>query len=70
MYCCVYSCCYANIVRRDMRCLITAGKHVNDTRDIARQQPIITIEKLLEAVFSVGSAPRLCSEDTKPAEFS
>jgi hypothetical protein len=38
-----------------MRCLVTAGKHVNDIRAIARQPPITT-EKLLEAVFSVGSA--------------
>jgi hypothetical protein len=27
-----------------------------------------TIKGLLEAVFSVGSAPRLYSEDSRPAE--
>jgi hypothetical protein len=31
-----------------MRCLVTAGKHVNNIRAIARQPPITTIEKLLE----------------------
>jgi hypothetical protein len=36
-YCSVYSCCYATIARRNMRCLVTAGKHVNNTRAIARQ---------------------------------
>jgi hypothetical protein len=51
-----------------MCCLVTAGKHVNDIRAIARQAPI-TIEKMLEAVFSVGSAPRLYSEDPRPAEW-
>jgi hypothetical protein len=50
-----------------MGCLATAEKHVNDIRAIARQPPI-TIEKLLEAVFSVGSAPRLYSENSRPAE--
>jgi hypothetical protein len=43
-----------------MRCLVAAGKHVNDIRAIVRQPPITT-EKLLEAAFSVGSAPRLYS---------
>jgi hypothetical protein len=42
-----------------MRCLVVAGKHVNDIRGIARQPLITVAEKLLEAVFSVGSAPRL-----------
>jgi hypothetical protein len=50
--------------------LVTAGKHVNDIRDIARQLPITTIEGLVEAVFSVGSAPRLYTEDLGPAEVS
>jgi hypothetical protein len=45
------------IARRNIRCLVTVGKHVNDIRAIARQPPITT-EGLLEAVFSVGSAPR------------
>jgi hypothetical protein len=36
-YCSVYSCCYATITRRNMRCLVTAGKHINNTRIIARQ---------------------------------
>jgi hypothetical protein len=33
----MHSCCYAVIARRNMRCLVTAGKHVNNTRAIARQ---------------------------------
>jgi hypothetical protein len=40
-----------------MRCLVTAGKHVNNIRAIARQPTIITIEELLGPVFFVGSAP-------------
>jgi hypothetical protein len=40
----------------------------NDVRSIARQPPITTIEELLEGVFSVGSAPRVYSEDCRPAE--
>jgi hypothetical protein len=39
----------------------------NDIRAIARQPPI-SIQKLLEVVFSAESAPRLYSEDRKPAE--
>jgi hypothetical protein len=50
-----------------MHCLATAGKHVNNIRAIARLPPI-TIEKLVEAVFSLGSAPRLYNEDPRPAE--
>jgi hypothetical protein len=48
--------------------LVVAGKHVNDIRTVVRQPPITTIEELLEAVFSVESAPRLFSEDPRPAE--
>jgi hypothetical protein len=44
------------MARRNMRCLVAAGKHANDMRAIVRQPPITTIEKLLETVFSVGSA--------------
>jgi hypothetical protein len=51
-----------------MRCFVTAARHVNDIQATARQQPITTIERMLEAVFSVGSAPRLYSEDPRPAE--
>jgi hypothetical protein len=51
-----------------MRCLVTAGKHVNNIRDIGRQPSITTIEGLLEAAFSVGSDPRLYSEETRPAQ--
>jgi hypothetical protein len=51
-----------------MRSLVAAGKHVNHNRAIARQPPITTTEKLLEAVFSVGFAPRVYSEDPRPAE--
>jgi hypothetical protein len=50
--------------------LVTTGKHVNNIRDIARQPPITTIRELLEAVFSVGFAPRLYNEDPGPANFS
>jgi hypothetical protein len=49
-----------------MRCLLTAGKHVNDIQAIARQPPETTIKGMLEAVISVGSAPRLYSEDSRP----
>jgi predicted benzoate:H+ symporter BenE len=52
-----------------MRCLVTAGKHINDIQAIARQPPIIT-EGIWEAVFSVGSAPRLYSEAPRQAESS
>jgi hypothetical protein len=51
-----------------MRCLVVAAKHVNDIRAVAKQPPMATIEGLLEAVFSIGFAPRLYSEDPKPAE--
>jgi hypothetical protein len=50
-----------------MHCLVTAGKHVNNIRALARQPPITTIE-LLGAVFSVGSAPRLYNEEPRPTE--
>jgi hypothetical protein len=45
-----------------MRCLVTAGKHFNYTRDIARQPPMTTIERLLQSVFSAGFASAECSE--------
>jgi hypothetical protein len=48
--------------------MVAVDKHINDIQDITRQLPIRTIEKLLEAVFSVGSAPRLYSKDPRPAE--
>jgi hypothetical protein len=38
------------IARIILRCLATAGKHVNNIRAIARQPPITT-EKLVKAVF-------------------
>jgi hypothetical protein len=47
-----------------------SGKHVNNIWAIARQLPITIVEGLLEAVFSVGSAPRLYSKDPRPAESS
>jgi hypothetical protein len=59
--------CYATIARRNMCCLVTAGKHVNNTRAITRQLPF-AMEEMLEAVFSVGFARMLYSEDTRPAE--
>jgi hypothetical protein len=58
------------IVRRNMRCWVTVGKHVNDIRTIARQPPITTIDKLLEAVFSVVSTPRIYSEDPRQCRAS
>jgi hypothetical protein len=58
--CCkVYYCCYATTMRRNIRCLVMTGKHVNNIQDIARQLPITAVEGLLEAVFSLGSALRL-----------
>jgi hypothetical protein len=33
----MYNCRYATIARRNMRCLVTVGKHVNNTLAIARQ---------------------------------
>jgi hypothetical protein len=53
-----------------MRCLVTAGKHVNKILAIVRQPPVTAVEGLLEAVFSVGSALRPYSEDPRPAECS
>jgi hypothetical protein len=47
--------------------LVAATKDV-DIRAIARKTPIAIIKKLLEAVFSVGSAPRLYNEDSRPTE--
>jgi hypothetical protein len=55
-------------IEKNMRCLVAAGQHVNDNRVIARQPPITIIGKLLKAVFSVGSSPRLYSEDPRTAE--
>jgi hypothetical protein len=49
---------------------VTIGKHVRDIRAISRQPPITKIERLLDAVFSVGSAPMLYIEDPRPAECS
>jgi hypothetical protein len=42
--------CYATMARSNMRCLVRAGKLVNDIRAIARQPAIRTIEGLLEAI--------------------
>jgi hypothetical protein len=33
----LYSCCHATIARKNMRCLLTAVKHVDNIRAIARQ---------------------------------
>jgi hypothetical protein len=41
---------------------------INDIQAIARQPSIITMEKLLEAMFCVGSFDSLYSEDPRPAE--
>jgi hypothetical protein len=51
-----------------MSCLVTTHKHVNSTRAIVRQPSITTIEELLNAVFSVRSAPELYNEDPRPAQ--
>jgi hypothetical protein len=40
----------------NMRCLVSAGKHVSSIQAIAGQAPITAVEGLLEAVFSAGSA--------------
>jgi hypothetical protein len=45
-----------------VRCLATAGKHVQNIWAIARQPPII-IEGLMKDVLSVGSAQGLYNED-------
>jgi hypothetical protein len=67
-YCSMQYRCYATIARMNMCCLVTACEHVNNIRAIARQPPITTIEGILEATFSVGSASRLYSEGLKMAE--
>jgi hypothetical protein len=54
------------IARKNMCCLVAPSKHVNNIQANARQLSI-TIEELLEAVFSVRSAQRLYSEDPKLA---
>jgi hypothetical protein len=38
IYSSVWHRCYGTIARRNMRCLVAAGKHVNDIRAIARQR--------------------------------
>jgi hypothetical protein len=55
-------------MRRNMYCLVVDGKHINDIQAVARQLQITKIEKLLEAVFYVGSALRLYSKDPRQAE--
>jgi hypothetical protein len=51
-----------------MCCFVRAGKHVSNIPAIVRQPLITTIKELLEAVFPVGSAPRLYKEDPSSAE--
>jgi hypothetical protein len=46
-----------------MHCLVTVCKHVNNIRAIA------SIEKLLEAVFFLGSASKLYNEYPRPASW-
>jgi hypothetical protein len=41
-----------------------ARSHGSDIRSTARQPPTTTMEGLLNAVFSVGSAPRSYNKDT------
>jgi hypothetical protein len=52
-----------------MHCLAAASKHVNNIRASASKPPVTTIGKLLKAVFSVRSSPRLYNEDPRPAEL-
>jgi hypothetical protein len=66
LYCSLYR-CYATIMRSNMRCLVVASKHINDIWAVGEQPPITTGEKLLDTVFSLGSTPRLYSEDSRPA---
>lgn len=33
----MHSCCYATIVKTNMHCLVTTGKHINNTWAITRQ---------------------------------
>jgi hypothetical protein len=58
-----------NKQRDNSCCFVTAGKHVNDIRATARQPPISTIEEMLGAVFTVGSAPELYNEELRPAQL-
>jgi hypothetical protein len=53
-----------------MRYLVTAGKHISNTRAIARQPPTTEVDGLSEAMFSVRSAPWLYIEDARQAECS
>jgi hypothetical protein len=46
--------------------LVTRSRE-NDIQSLARQLPMTKTEGLLEAVFSVGSAPRLYNKDTSLA---
>jgi hypothetical protein len=48
--------------------MVTAGKHINNIRAIARQPSITTIEELLRAVFSFGSVQKLYDQDPRPAQ--
>jgi hypothetical protein len=55
------------IARKKMGCFVASVKHVSDIRAIVRE-PSLTMITVLEAVSSVGSAPRLFSEDSRPDE--
>jgi hypothetical protein len=65
----MYSCYYATRAIRNIRCLITAGKYVNSTRDIARQLlgkqvPAATnTHIIMEIVFSTRSVPICYNRD-------
>jgi hypothetical protein len=54
----LYSCCYATIARRNMRCLTTAGKHVNNTRAIDRRVGLTTLPSSVSRLSrqNVGSS--------------
>jgi hypothetical protein len=79
LYCSVYSSCYAVITRRHIRCFVTDGKHVNNSKSLARQllgkwvplEPVsklgisnnIKIGGLLDNVFSVRSVQSCYKEE-------
>jgi hypothetical protein len=68
------SCCCATIASRNMRYLVTAGKHVNNTRAIARERIRMqrsrycwTITK--ETVFSMSFVPKCYKQGQSSSGF-
>jgi hypothetical protein len=62
-----YSSCYAIGVKETT---VSKQLSVDDIQTIATQPTMATIEILLEAMFPVGSDPRLYNEDTSRAAVS